>query len=90
MTVVVIGAGHSGVQAAESLRMEGYADRIVLLDKADHLPYQRPRYRRTTLRSALIPRPCRCAVLTFTRARYRSAVGDGSHAHRQRGSSGVR
>lgn len=42
MTVVIIGAGHSGVQAAESLRLEGYADRIVLLDKADHLPYQRP------------------------------------------------
>lgn len=42
MSVVIIGAGHAGVQAAESLRMEGYADRIVLLDKAGHLPYQRP------------------------------------------------
>lgn len=42
MTVVIIGAGHSGVQAAESLRQEGYAERVVLLDKAGHLPYQRP------------------------------------------------
>lgn len=42
MTVVIIGAGHAGVQAAESLRVEGYAGDIVLLDKATHLPYQRP------------------------------------------------
>ncbi|WP_277619565.1 NAD(P)/FAD-dependent oxidoreductase [Leucobacter japonicus] len=42
MTVVIIGAGHAGVQAAESLRTEGYSGRIVLLDQADHLPYQRP------------------------------------------------
>ena len=42
MTVVIIGAGHAGVQAAESLRTEGYSDRIVLLDQASHLPYQRP------------------------------------------------
>lgn len=42
MSVVIIGAGHSGVQAAESLRLEGYEGEIVLLDKADDLPYQRP------------------------------------------------
>ena len=42
MTVVIIGAGHAGVQAAESLRLEGYEDEIILLEKADHLPYQRP------------------------------------------------
>ncbi|WP_053386677.1 NAD(P)/FAD-dependent oxidoreductase [Leucobacter japonicus] len=42
MTVVIIGAGHAGVQAAESLRAEGDQDRIILLDQADHLPYQRP------------------------------------------------
>lgn len=42
MSVVIIGAGHSGVQVAESLRLEGYKESIVLLDKADHLPYQRP------------------------------------------------
>lgn len=42
MTAVIIGAGHAGVQAAESLRNEGYGKRIVLLDRAAHLPYQRP------------------------------------------------
>jgi 3-phenylpropionate/trans-cinnamate dioxygenase ferredoxin reductase subunit len=42
MTIVIIGAGHAGVQAAESLRTEGCTDRIVLLDKGDQLPYQRP------------------------------------------------
>ncbi|MGO4246190.1 NAD(P)/FAD-dependent oxidoreductase [Paenarthrobacter sp. RAF54_2] len=42
MTAVIIGAGHAGVQAAESLRLEGYSGGIVLLDKANHMPYQRP------------------------------------------------
>lgn len=42
MTVVIIGAGHAGVQAAESLRVEGYQGKVLLLDKEPHLPYQRP------------------------------------------------
>lgn len=42
MTVAIIGAGHAGVQAAESLRVEGYDGRIILIDKGAHLPYQRP------------------------------------------------
>ncbi|MEZ2388152.1 NAD(P)/FAD-dependent oxidoreductase [bacterium RCC_150] len=42
MNAVIIGAGHSGVQAAESLRSEGYAGGIVILEKAVQLPYQRP------------------------------------------------
>lgn len=42
MTAIVIGAGHAGVQAAESLLNEGYEGGVVLLEKAPHLPYQRP------------------------------------------------
>ncbi|MFW6775048.1 NAD(P)/FAD-dependent oxidoreductase [Nocardioides sp. CPCC 205120] len=42
MTVVVVGAGHGGVQAAASLRDLGYTDKIVLVDGQPHLPYQRP------------------------------------------------
>lgn len=42
MSVIIIGAGHAGVQAAESLRTAGYGDAVVLLDKDDRLPYQRP------------------------------------------------
>ncbi|WP_328531324.1 FAD-dependent oxidoreductase [Nocardioides sp. NBC_00368] len=41
-TVACIGAGHAGVQLAESLRTEGFAGRIVLIDEQEHLPYSRP------------------------------------------------
>lgn len=40
--VVIVGAGHAGVEAAESLRREGHEGSIVLLDAARELPYQRP------------------------------------------------
>ena len=40
-SIVIVGAGHAGVQAAASLREEGADDAIVLLGEPD-LPYQRP------------------------------------------------
>ncbi len=40
--VVIIGAGHGGVQAAASLREEGYVGQITLLSDDPHAPYQRP------------------------------------------------
>jgi 3-phenylpropionate/trans-cinnamate dioxygenase ferredoxin reductase subunit len=40
--VVIVGAGHAGVQAAASLREEGYEGEIVLLSDETELPYQRP------------------------------------------------
>lgn len=40
--VVIIGAGHGGVQLAASLREEGYQDKIILLGDEKDLPYQRP------------------------------------------------
>ncbi|QJY46076.1 NAD(P)/FAD-dependent oxidoreductase [Pseudonocardia broussonetiae] len=42
MTVVVLGAGHGGVQVAASLRSEGHRGPVVLLDAQEHLPYHRP------------------------------------------------
>jgi 3-phenylpropionate/trans-cinnamate dioxygenase ferredoxin reductase subunit len=41
-SAVIIGAGHAGVQAAESLRDSGWAGRIVLIGEERHAPYQRP------------------------------------------------
>ncbi len=41
-TVVVVGAGHAGVQVAASLRDEGFAGRIVLVSGEASYPYQRP------------------------------------------------
>ncbi len=40
--VVIVGAGHAGVQLAASLREEGYSGPVALLSADPHLPYQRP------------------------------------------------
>jgi 3-phenylpropionate/trans-cinnamate dioxygenase ferredoxin reductase subunit len=40
--VIIIGAGHAGFQLAASLRQNGFAERIALLNDEGHLPYQRP------------------------------------------------
>jgi 3-phenylpropionate/trans-cinnamate dioxygenase ferredoxin reductase subunit len=39
---VIVGSGHAGVQAAASLREEGWQGEIVLLSDETELPYQRP------------------------------------------------
>jgi 3-phenylpropionate/trans-cinnamate dioxygenase ferredoxin reductase component len=41
-SVVIVGAGHAGVQAAASLREEGFEGEIVLLSAEKDPPYQRP------------------------------------------------
>jgi 3-phenylpropionate/trans-cinnamate dioxygenase ferredoxin reductase component len=41
-SVVIVGAGHAGVQAAASLREEGFEGDIVLLSAESDPPYQRP------------------------------------------------
>jgi 3-phenylpropionate/trans-cinnamate dioxygenase ferredoxin reductase subunit len=40
--IVIVGAGHAGVQAAASLREEGFAGPITLLSNEPDFPYQRP------------------------------------------------
>jgi 3-phenylpropionate/trans-cinnamate dioxygenase ferredoxin reductase component len=40
--IAIVGAGHAGVQLADSLRDEGYAGEIVLVGAERELPYQRP------------------------------------------------
>lgn len=42
MSVVIVGGGHAGGQAAASLRQDGYAGPVLLLAEEPHLPYQRP------------------------------------------------
>lgn len=41
-SVVIVGAGHAGFQLAMSLRQDGFAERILLVNDEPHLPYQRP------------------------------------------------
>lgn len=40
--IIIVGAGHSGVDAAFSLRECGYDGRITVLDKSGFVPYERP------------------------------------------------
>ena len=40
--VIIIGAGHAGFQLAASLRQDGFAEPIALINDEGHLPYQRP------------------------------------------------
>jgi len=58
--VVIVGAGHGGVQAAASLREEGFAGRIVLLGDEPDLPYHRPPLSKTFIKDAEAkPQPLR-------------------------------
>lgn len=41
-SVVIIGAGAAGNSAAEQLRKEGYAGRIVMITREDGVPYDKP------------------------------------------------
>lgn len=41
-SIVIVGAGHAGAAAAESLRREQFEGRITLIGAELHLPYQRP------------------------------------------------
>jgi 3-phenylpropionate/trans-cinnamate dioxygenase ferredoxin reductase subunit len=41
-SIVIVGAGHAGVQAAASLRDEGVVEPIVLVSGENTLPYERP------------------------------------------------
>jgi 3-phenylpropionate/trans-cinnamate dioxygenase ferredoxin reductase component len=56
--VVIVGAGHAGVQVAASLREGGYEDDIVILSDECDLPYQRPQLSKAFLKvdgSACLP-----------------------------------
>lgn len=42
LPVVIVGAGHAGVQVAAGLRTRGWTGGIVVVDEQDGLPYERP------------------------------------------------
>ncbi len=49
-SVVIIGAGHGGVQAAASLREEGFDGRIMLIGDEAELPYHKPPLSKTFIK----------------------------------------
>jgi 3-phenylpropionate/trans-cinnamate dioxygenase ferredoxin reductase subunit len=57
--VVVIGAGHAGVQVAASLREAGFTGAVTIVADEDHLPYQRPPLSKDHLHEASAPLPLR-------------------------------
>lgn len=42
LPVVIVGAGHAGIQVAAGLRTRGWTGGIVVVDEQDGLPYERP------------------------------------------------
>lgn len=48
--VVIIGAGHAGVQAAASLREEGYDGPVILTGDENELPYHKPPLSKTFIK----------------------------------------
>src|ERR1700691_4431417 len=50
--IVIVGAGHGGVQLAASLREEGFGEKIILLGDEKDPPYQRPPLSKAFLKRA--------------------------------------
>ena len=40
--IIIIGAGHAGLQAAVSLRENEFTGRVILFDSTNNFPYQKP------------------------------------------------
>jgi 3-phenylpropionate/trans-cinnamate dioxygenase ferredoxin reductase subunit len=58
--VVIVGAGHAGVQAAASLREEGYDGPVILIGDEQELPYHKPPLSKTFIKDAgAKPQPLR-------------------------------
>src|SRR5450631_4304543 len=53
--IVIAGAGHAGVQAAASLREEGFDGKITLLSDEPDFPYQRPPLSKAFLKGRMEP-----------------------------------
>lgn len=49
--VIIIGAGHGGVQAAASLRQQGYDGSVTLISSETELPYHKPPLSKTFLKA---------------------------------------
>ncbi|WP_244332549.1 NAD(P)/FAD-dependent oxidoreductase [Gordonia polyisoprenivorans] len=64
-SVVIVGAGHAGVEASDALRRNGYDGDVTLVDRAGHLPYQRPPLSKDYVTSAASPSPLPLRPSTF-------------------------
>ncbi|WP_410087645.1 NAD(P)/FAD-dependent oxidoreductase [Variovorax sp. N23] len=58
-TIVIIGAGQAGGWAAQTLRSEGFAGRLVLIGDEMHPPHERPPLSKAVLSGAALPETAR-------------------------------
>lgn len=72
---VIVGAGHGGVQAATSLRSEGFAGEIVLIDADPALPYHKPPLSKTFFEEPGVPLQELQAPTFYTDANIRTRLG---------------
>ena len=74
--VVIVGAGHAGVQAAASLREEGYDGAVILIGDENELPYHKPPLSKTFIKDQdAKPQPLRGeAFYTGSSIDYRPGV----------------
>ncbi|TPL20466.1 MULTISPECIES: FAD-dependent oxidoreductase [unclassified Mesorhizobium] len=74
--VVIVGAGHAGVQAAASLREDGYDGPVILVGDENELPYHKPPLSKTFIKDAEAkPQPLRGEVFyTGSAVDYRPGV----------------
>lgn len=63
--IVVVGAGHGGVQLVDSLRAGGYAGRLTLLSREAERPYQRPPLSKDYIAGAAHGEPLRLRGTSF-------------------------
>ena len=54
-TIVIVGAGQAGGWAAQALRSEGFAGRVVLIGDEAHPPHERPPLSKAVLSGAAAP-----------------------------------
>jgi 3-phenylpropionate/trans-cinnamate dioxygenase ferredoxin reductase subunit len=74
--VVIIGSGHAGVQAAASLREEGYDGHVILVGDGTELPYHKPPLSKSFIKTETAkPQPLRgSAFYTDNAIDYRPGV----------------
>ncbi|WP_192179130.1 NAD(P)/FAD-dependent oxidoreductase [Mesorhizobium amorphae] len=74
--VVIVGAGHAGVQAAAGLREEGYDGPVILIGDENELPYHKPPLSKTFIKDQdAKPQPLRGeAFYTGSAVDYRPGV----------------
>ena len=51
--VLIIGAGHAGIETAASLRNLGFSGKIVIFDQESTLPYQKPPLSKSYIKSLI-------------------------------------